>query len=234
MGGAARFYFPSLPFFVVAAALVIDDRFRAAGEQGILSPREFLLRLTLTLLVLTVGRESLARATRWYQARLPKAVDRSGHGLYEIAAAEPLPDVDRWEAIRAMADVAEGAPAGTVIALSEHGLVSASAPHVTLIDLVGLHDRQFALNGFSAENLLQRKPDLIWMPHYHYTNLVDGIVNSDEFWRCYTFYPRAFDHGLAIRRDSPRFDELSELIAPHWKTFYGDRDPKAYRATSAD
>lgn len=234
MAPAARFYFPSLPFFVVAAALVIDDRLRAAGDQGLFSPRELLLRATLTLLVLVAGREALAQATRWYQAGLPKAVDRSGPGIYRIAAGEPLPDVDRWEAIQAMAGIAEDAPSGTVIALSEHGFVGASAPHVTLIDLVGLHDKQFALKGFSAEILFRRKPDLIWMPHYHYTHLVSGILRSDELWQRYLFYPGAFDYGLAIRKDSPHFDELSELIDRRWKAFYGHRDPQQYLATPVE
>lgn len=230
MGGAGRFYFSSLPFFVVATAVVVDDRLRGGNAVGVFTPKELLWRLVITLLVLVAGREALGRATARYQARLPQAVDRSGKGIYRTAAAEPLPEVDRWEAIRAMARLAEDAPPGTVIALSEHGLVGASAPQVTLIDLVGLHDRQFALHGFSAEELFRREPDLIWMPHYHYTHILGGILHSERFWRQYTFYPRAFDYGLAIRNDSPRFDRLSELIDRSWKGLYGDRDRSQHTA----
>ncbi len=231
MGGAGRFYFPSLPFFVVPAALAIDGRLRAVGEgEKVLGQRELLLRLAAVALVVFVGRETLAQAAARYQRTLPQPGTAAVGPDYETAAAEPLPPVDRWQSILAVARIAHDAPAGTVIALSEHGLVGASAPQVVLIDLVGLHDKQFALDGFSAAELFRREPDLIWFPHYHYTHHVAGILHSEEFWRRYTFYPGAFDYGLAIRKDSVHFHELSRLVAREWKVMYGDRDPTQYAA----
>ncbi|MBN2476865.1 MAG: hypothetical protein JXB62_19820 [Pirellulales bacterium] len=230
MGAAGRFYFPSLPFFVVAAAVVVDDRLRAAGEGCVLGQRELLTRLVILLLVIGVGREGLAAATARYQSTLPPAGTTAARPAYDVAAEEPLPAVDRWDAIQAMASLAERVPAGTVIALSEHGVVGARAPQATLIDLVGLHDRQFALHGFSAAELFRRKPDLIWLPHYHYTNILGGILQSDAFWRDYAFYPGAFDYGLAIRNDSPHRARLTVLVDQQWKALYGDRDLGQYRA----
>ena len=235
MGAAARFDFPSLPFFVVAAALVLDSRLQAAGREGLMRPRELLLRLTVLLLVVSAGRQGLAHATAWYQGRLPRSEQleeqrRAASLAYPTPAAKPLPAVDRWEAIEQMARIAEAAPKGTVMAMSEYGLVGARAPDVELIDLVGLHDRQFALHGFSASELFRREPDLIWLAHYHYTNIVRDILQSEAFQQQYVFYPGAFDHGVAIRKDSPRFEPLSQLFVESWRAVYGKLDPAAYQA----
>ncbi|HYW81413.1 MAG TPA: hypothetical protein VE890_17645, partial [Thermoguttaceae bacterium] len=184
------------------------------------------------LLILAVGRQTLAHASVWYQKRLAARASTVKARTYKTRAGKPLPPVDRWDALQAMARIAHDAPPGTSIALSEHGLIGATAPQVVLIDLVGLHDRQFAMEGFSADELFRRKPDLIWMAHYHYTNIVGSIVDSESFWRDYTFYPGAFDYGLAIRRDSPRFRRLSELVGKQWANMYGDLDRRQYTANA--
>ena len=230
MGVAGRFYMPSLPFFVVAAALMLDEQLCAVGRKGLFAPKDLLLRLTVLLLILAVGRQTLAHASAWYQKGLAEKAAAVVPRTYKTPAGRPLPPVDRWDAINAMARIAEEAPPGTTIALSEHGLIGAAAPHVVLIDLVGLHDRQFATEGFSAAELFRRKPDLIWMVHYHYTHIVGTIVDSESFWQDYTFYPGAFDYGLAIRNDSPHFDALSTLIDRAWKGMYGDLDRRRYAA----
>ncbi len=232
MGVAGRFYMPSLPFFVVAAALMLDEQFREVGSKGLFRPKELLLRLTVLLLILAVGRQTLAHASAWYQKGLAEKAAAVVPRTYETPAAKPLPPVDRWEALGAMARIAEDAPRGTTIALSEHGLIGASAPQVVLIDLVGLHDRQFAMHGFFAEELFRRKPDLIWMAHYHYTHIVGSILDSKPFWKDYTFYPGAFDYGLAVRNESPHFNALSVLIDRQWKDMYGDLDPRQYATVS--
>jgi len=230
MGVAGRFYMPSLPFLVVAAALMLDERLRTVGSKGLLGPKELLLRLTVLLLILAVGRQGLAHASAWYQKGLAEKAAAVVARTYNTPANKPLPPVDRWEALGAMARIAHGAPPGTKIALSEHGLIGATAPQVVLIDLVGLHDRQFAMHGFSADELFDREPDLIWMAHYHYTNIVGSILDSPSFWREYTYYPGAMDYGLAIRRDSPHFDLLSKQIDHAWKDMYGDLDRRRYAA----
>lgn len=235
MGVAGRFYMPSLPFFVVAAALMLDEQLQAAESKGLFKPKDLLLRLTVLLLILAVGRQTLAHASAWYQKGLAEKVAAEKVAAtvpktYKTEAEEPLPPIDRWDALNAMARLAKEAPPGTTIALSEHGLIGAAAPQVVLIDLVGLHDRQFAMHGFSAEELFRRKPDLIWMAHYHYTNIVGSIVDSEAFWKEYTFYPGALDYGLAIRKESPHFNALSKLIDRAWKEMYGDLDRTPYAA----
>lgn len=234
MGGASRFYVPALPFFVVGAAIALDGWVRERRRGTLRQSRELLLRLVVALLVLAVGRHGLIHAAAWYNRRLPETPKPVSPRPYQIAAQEPLPPLDRWEAIQAVARLAARAPQGTVIALSEHGLVGASAQHVVLIDLVSLHEAEFALHGFSAAELFRRKPDLIWLPHYNYPRLVEEILAAEAFWDGYLYYPEAFILGIALRKDSPRFEELSALLAEGWQSVYGDRELDDYLAVSSE
>ena len=87
--------------------------------------------------------------------------------------------------------------------MSEHGLVGAAAPDAVIIDVLGLHDREFARGGFRVDELWRRRPDVIWMPHPDHTQMVRDILDSDELWARYDFYPDAFSYGVALRRDGP-------------------------------
>src|SRR5581483_8161953 len=158
MGHLGRFYFPSLAFFVVAAALAADEPAFARYER---------------------------RAESQPLASL---------GGYHIAAAHPLPELDSWRSSLEIARIAAAAPPGTRFAMSEHGVVGARAPGAVIIDLVGLHDRAFALGGFSARELFRRPLD------------------ADEFWTRYDFYPDVFTYGLALRKDGPRAAAVRALV----------------------
>ena len=147
-----------------------------------------------------------------------------------IAAQRPLPDIGWWRVIKEMGRIASQAPAGSTWALTEHGYVGASAPQVTLIDLVALHDRQFAHNGFSAAELFRREPDLIWGPHADYSAMLDAILASDEFWRDYVYIVGAFDQGIALRRGGPHFATLLALIEAGWDANYAGYDIRDYLA----
>jgi hypothetical protein len=181
-------------------------------------------------LIFAVGQHAVAHAAAWYNRRLPETPSVTGIRPYRIAATEPLPTVGRWATLRSMAEIAGGSPQGTVVALSEHGLVGAAAREVFLIDMVGLHDRQFALEGFSAEEMFRRKPDLIWLPHYNYPLLVQDVLEQDELWEEYVYYPGAFHFGIAIRKRSPHSGRLAELFAREWKAVYGNLRPEDYVA----
>jgi hypothetical protein len=104
--------------------------------------------------------------------------------------------------------------------MSEHGLVGAYASRATIVDLLGLHDRIFSHNGFSAAELWRRQPDVIWMPHPDHTQMVRDILDSDELWQHYHFYPDAFTYGVALRRDGLRYAILADLFAKRWQATY--------------
>jgi len=228
MGYEARFYYPALPFVVVAAALTLDDRFRASSPGSLMPRGELLLRLIVAGLVLLFGRQATYTMAQVYEDRFLQATAVDTLGLYTTESHEPL--VLQGDVMEQLAGLAADAPPGVVIALSEYGQVGAAAPHVELIDMVGLHDAAFVREGSWSKALFDRRPDVIWFPHRHYTGLVAELLSSDELWAHYDVYPEAFDYGLAIRRDGVYAERLQSLFTDRWHALYGPVDPAAYRA----
>jgi hypothetical protein len=219
MGHLGRFYFPFLPYFVVAAALVAD---------GALATRTFRpWRVALAAAVLLAGGPALEWAGRRYQARA--ATQRLARlDGYATRAAQPLPELDSWQASVEVARLAAAAPPGTVFAMSEHGLVGARAPDAIIVDVLGLHDRTFALHGFTAAELWRRRPDAIWMPHPDHTGMLRELLDSDELWSRYDFYPEAFTYGVALRRDGPA--QLRAQFEERWKAVYATHPIDGHKA----
>jgi len=235
MGHLGRFYFPSLPLFVVAGGLVTDRWLKglpealASTESAPHLARSLLVRLACALLALFGGAQVLQAAGRAYEGRAQTQTLASLDG-YRIPAAAPLPELDSWQASHEIARLAAEAPPGTSFAMSEHGLVGAHASRAVIIDLLGLHDPFFARNGFSAAELWRRQPDVIWMPHPDHTQMLRDIFDSDELWQKYVFYPDAFTYGLALRRDGPRYATLAGLLSAHWQAVYPGLAPEDYVA----
>jgi hypothetical protein len=223
MGHLGRLFFPALPFLVVAAA-----RSLGALPRG----RPLALRAATTAAVLGLGYLALGAAGDRYEARA--AGQRLAPlGGYQVDAAQPLPELDSWRSAEEVAAIAAAAPAGTRFAMSEHGLPGARAPHVRIVDMLGLHDPAFALARFSAGELWRRRPDAIWLPHPDHTQMVRDILDSDELWSHYDVYPEAFSFGLALRRDSPRFALLDAAFRQRWAAAYPGVDPDRHRGRRA-
>jgi hypothetical protein len=219
MGHLGRFFFPFLPFFVAAGGLAARG-WLVRRQQGLLPPgRTYFVRAALAGAVVLIGSNSLTLAGEGYAARAHEQILASLGG-YHVPAPLSLPEVDSWQSAQIVAAIARSAPAGTSIAMSEHGLPSALAPNVAILDVLGLHDRNFAQHGFSASELFRRKPDAIWMPHPDHTQMLRDILDSDDFWREYVFYPDAFTYGFALRRTGPRFANLLALLTHAWSATY--------------
>jgi hypothetical protein len=229
MGHLGRFYYPFLPFFVAAGALEFDAwlaRLRT-GRAG--RPATMLLRATAALAVTLVGGLSLSVAAEAYSDRSQTQRFAVVDGFHTTAPM-PLPEMDSWQAALAVAEIARAAPPGATLAMSEHGLPGALAPQTTIIDVLGLHDPYFARHGFSAAELLGRKPDVLWLPHSDHTQMLRDILDSDDFWKHYVFYPDAFFHGIALRTDGPNFARLAELLSTQWQKTYPGLPMADYRA----
>jgi hypothetical protein len=106
------------------------------------------------------------------------------------------------QSIHAMRDLLKRMPQGVVLAASEHGLLGSEFPDLTIVDLVGLHDRTIAHHGFSAAYVLSREPDLIWFPHSDYTHAKAQILDNPAFIRDYDYFPEAYRYGIALRKNS--------------------------------
>ena len=244
MGHLGRFYFPALPFVVVAAALIFDRRLvqaaAAAGERAAGAPapppatlRAPFARLTGVALLFLVGERALSIAGARYDGRAATQALAPLDG-YTVPVALPLPQIDSWTSSQEMAAFARAAPSGTRFAMSEHGLVGASAPDAVIIDVLGLHDREFARHGFRAAELWRRAPEVIWMPHPDHTQMVRDILDSPELWDHYDFFPDAFSYGVAVRRDGLRAAALAVLFQERWQAIYpGYAVLDGYRAERA-
>lgn len=219
MGHLGRFYYPFLPFFVAAGALEFAAWLARVRAGLAIHARTVLVRAGIAVAAVLVGDLALLAAAEHFQARAQSQTFAQTGG-FRVAAALPLPELDSWQSAQAIASIAAASPAGTSFAMSEHGLPGALAPQATIVDVLGLHDRYFAKHGFSAAELFRRKPDAIWMPHPDHTQMLRDILDSDELWSHYVFYPEAFTFGLAVRIDGSHYTQLSALLKTHWQRAY--------------
>ncbi len=216
MGHLGRFYFPSLPFVVVASVLSVDRFFLPPLE---VTAPALVARLAGAAIFLLGGAWALDAAGARYQARAATQ-SLASLGGFHVTARQALPELDSWTASEEIARFARNAPMGARFAMSEHGLVGALAPDAVIIDVLGLHDRDFALHGFRVAELWRRAPEVIWMPHPDHTQMIRDILDSSRFWVDYDFYPDAFTYGVALRRDGPRALELADGFRALWKGRY--------------
>lgn len=133
----------------------------------------------------------------------------------------PSPVIYTWkDKIFQMTDVFTRAPAGVKVVTTEHGYFGVKNLQINIIDVAGLHNAYIAHHGFSVDWLYAQKPDVIWLPHWHYTCLNHRLVYNDEFIRHYRLFPGLFNLGIALRSDSPYFNILYDLVNQKVKEQY--------------
>jgi hypothetical protein len=122
--------------------------------------------------------------------------------------------VNRWFAL----DQFSALPDELVIATTEVGHPAAMNPGKQIVDLAGLNDLELARSGFAAEPFFEQySPDLLYMPHEDYQAMIDQIVNNTSFQNQYEHFPtQALGEsalmGLALRRDSPFYPALRDIV----------------------
>lgn len=227
MGFQGRYYIPFLPFVLLPAAVVTADALERSQRIGI--SRLWLLgALPVAALVLLTGKQALSGVeAAWHARTLPAPVPQSAPIIAAKAALPKLPPTQAWSTA---AGIARRLPPGTVLAASEVGSIGGYAPHVFIIDMAGLNDREIGLNGFSADRLIARAPDLIWLPHEDYTGARAALLTSDAFRRHYRLLVGAFDYGLAIRTDGPRTAVVERVVADAWRATYPGLNESDYVA----
>ena len=230
MGSYGRFYFPGAPFILILAVLVLDSALRRSGEVIAFRPRELCVRTFAVLALVFLSRTFANAGSGAYLALMEPDYELDTDRYYQVASERSLPDIGWWETILAVSEIAEMAPRETRIALTEHGYIGAVSPDLTLIDMSGLHNVQMVVDGFSAQAILTREPDLIWMPHYHYPTLVEEFLASDAFWDDYTLYAEAYNYGLAIRTGSVHRERLEQIVAENWAKHYEGYELADFRA----
>jgi hypothetical protein len=226
MGMHYRYYYPSLPFLVLAASVGLADRQRLCPPGG-LPIGSGVTRIVLAgALLMGVNhvplRMAVDRLWTLHVIGQPLAIQpRTG---YATAARTALPVLGWVDSMEGFSTLMAGLPKGVSVAASEHGILGARFVGTTVIDLVGLHDATIAHHGFQPGYVVARQPDLIWLPHPDYSGEVAALLDHPGFQHDYDFYPGVFDHGLAVlKRSAQRQAALKGLDAAFAQTYPGQR-----------
>lgn len=227
MGNSGRYYMPFLPYIIIPTILVLDEVLRDAFRFS----REIAFRGAAALLILWLGTfhvvpELLAADTARHRASLliyPAPQLEDGIGC-------ALPAMSYDDALRHFSDdLMRVLPAGATVASSEVGYPGARNPDINIIDEVGLNDQEIAQHGFSVDALLDRKPDLIWVPPSDYTYIDGKLLGSPRLYREYTVFAGALEFGIAIRKNDPAYVDLQRALAP----LYPHENLASYEITHA-
>lgn len=195
MGYAARFYYPAMPLIVVPAYHALDRWIGVTRARPRTCVSWAFGGRVVGLALLTAAAVPLSgRAARWYGHRC-LARQPAGPPYTMSQPTASVPPLGWVTTIRAMIALTQACPADVTWAMSEHGFVSAVCPDVTIIDLVGLHDRNTLTGRPVAQHALEQRPDVIWFPHPDYAGLVRAIQSSPLFQEHYDYWPGAFDYG---------------------------------------
>lgn len=126
-------------------------------------------------------------------------------------AKEPGPS-HFWPGLNELSEM----PAIT-IATTEVGFIGVMAPQQKIVDLAGLNTKAYAFGPFDVEHLVDdAAPDLIYMPHPDYKDMVARMKNDERFKAQYVLLSRhrvgGSHFGVAIRMDGPHAKEIRDMV----------------------
>jgi hypothetical protein len=211
-----RFYYPTLPalcFLAAWSALDLLRDLRAAMERSawrfsapsmapVIAPLLVIGGLWLLRIALPPFVDGVQSVHQEWRG------DRMAH--FDMLERYRRQSADFWLAL----DSFSALPDDLVIATTEVGQPAVMNPRKQIIDLVGLNEESFAQYGFSADRLFDvYRPDVIYMPHPHYTNMNRDLRAHPGFqgYEEYTAEALGAGMGLALRRDSKYFAELHRM-----------------------
>lgn len=212
MGAQARYYVPLLPLIILPAALLIDEAF-VLGIQ----PRIGQARALSLLVVVLLSREYTQQITSYIGDALVK---KQEFYMKPVFLPVPSPELPKGEFWKKAARFASMLPAGTTFAASEVGILGASAPQVSVLDLAGLNDAHLALHPSDVDYVFSQRPDIIWLPHSDYTKLYGSLASAPQLLQDYDLYAGALDFGLAIRKKSRTNAQFAAAVDKGWQSIY--------------
>jgi len=194
---AARFYYPVLPALVYVCIGEARGLLRCAdGRRWASASLVWLTVLSVALLppLREMGRplDGVASLDVWESART----------LYRR----------RWFALEAFSHL----PDAVAIATTEVGHAAAMNPGKTIVDYAGLNDAAFARQPFSADRLVARHCDVVYLPHPDYRGMVADLLSNAAFREEYELHSSQELHallGVAIRRKSASYDAMARILA---------------------
>ncbi len=123
----------------------------------------------------------------------------------------------RWTGYWFRLDEFSELPDNLVIAATEVGHPLAMNPFKTVIDMTGLNETKIAHSGFSADSFFHYyQPDLIFMPHPDYQDMIQSINENSSFINHYEVYSGvdlSTTLALAIRKDSEYYQQMRQIVS---------------------
>ncbi|MEN6541018.1 hypothetical protein [Parvibaculum sp.] len=219
MGTRGRFYVPFLPFLVVPALLSADMALMHDARRALARTSIAILAVVLLYVgarpLRTSASDAYIRSVRSAPILVPAFTPDTRDKLADHASYQQV--------IETMGVVLAQLPQGVSVAASEVGYIGSSAPHIPIIDLVGLNDTHIGTHGFSMDDLLLRAPDLIWFPHTDYTGMRRRMFAEPRLLDRYVVVDGAFRYGIAIRKDSPYRPQIEAALRKGWAVLYPSR-----------
>ena len=227
MGHMARYSIPFLPYLIVLALVLLaryavdkplDKKFHRKSALKFFIGLVFIV--PVSALLPDIEMQRLNEKTQSATARIQ----------YRHLAKEVLPALSRWSVIVSLSDFSLALAKGSRFALSEYGYIGAIASELHIIDMLGLHDRHIAHQGFDATYVLLQHPDAIWLNHSHYSKMNAELIDHPYFQKNYDYYPNAFLYGFALRKQSLHHEQLRQAFHQLWQRHYPGLNSKDYLA----
>lgn len=199
-----RFYYPTLPILIWLAFIGVAS----ASER-----LRGIIRLTWRFLAVSIRQSIIVGVMVGTSLMLSTTIHQTHQFLYTHQHTYYPPYDARWYKLAEFADIDD-----LTVATTEVGAVGVANFSWRVIDLAGLNDTNFALNGFSADTLLNDyRPDLIYLPYPDYVQMIESIVIHPIFVRDYTYFTAGqlrLPMGVAIRKDSSHYTDLLKIARP--------------------
>lgn len=197
MGDHIRFFYPSFPFLFLSGLILLPGIKQPVNVKWIILAWASMSFFGIFL-------------SEYYELK----VQQEETEVYVVA--DPNVDLTQIYSNDLFFSILELLPDGSAVTGSEHGRLSVLFPKLKILDLVGLHDKQIAHEGYSDEYLREVNPEIVWLAHDHYIGLNHDIIHGKHFQEAYEFFPNVAYYGLAIRKDLPNFAELKSIARPSY------------------
>lgn len=199
-----RFYYPTLPIFIWLAYL---------GAVSFTERLWGIIPMVWRFLKVPIRQTAVVGVMIIAVMVLSNIIHQTHQFLYTHQNTYYPPHDARWYKLAQFADVD-----AITVATTEVGAVAVANFSWRVIDLAGLNDTRFALEGFSATVLLEDyRPDLLYLPYPDYIEMIESIVTHPTFVRDYTYFTAGqirLPMGVAIRNDSPAYADLLRIASP--------------------
>jgi hypothetical protein len=206
-----RFYYPTFPAIAFVAASDgnwLIRRFRSMVPSFIRKYREpiqFCFFLTVCCLAICLTESCFRQSAYW--------IGQNKGSLFRFNVREEY--ATGWSSTYWVClDRFSTLPDDLTLATTEVGRPAALNPRKRVIDLAGLNETDFAHQRFSADVFFGKyQPDLIYIPHPHYKEMIEQIIRHPYFVSHYDyFHGPALFMGIALRRDGKYYQDMRRML----------------------